>query len=66
MIALAPGTERYNDLIAGLKEELEQTLPTVGVILNTSQSINLTGRGIPDVIIEAIKRIRGDKLIASG
>lgn len=62
VIALAPGTERYNDLITGLKRELEKTLPTVGVILNTSQSINLTGRVIPDVIIEAIKRTQGRQI----
>jgi len=62
VIALAPGSDRYNDLIAGVKDELEQTLPTVGVILNTSQSINLTGRDIPDVIIEAIKRMQGRQI----
>jgi hypothetical protein len=62
VIALAPGTDRYNDLISGLKDELAGTLPTVGVILNTSQSITVTGRNIPDVIIEAIKRTQGRQI----
>lgn len=59
VIALAPGMERYNKLLAGLQGELEKTLPSVGVILNTSQPITLTGRGIPASIIEAIQRKQG-------
>ncbi len=62
VIALAPGTERYNELVARVKDELEKTLPSVGVILNTSQPITLTGRGIPDVIIDAIKRMQGRQI----
>jgi hypothetical protein len=62
VIALAPGAERYNALIEGVKRELEKTLPTVGVILNNTQSITLTGRGVPDVIIDAIKRMQGRQI----
>ncbi|HXW01638.1 MAG TPA: hypothetical protein VEC93_24720, partial [Anaerolineae bacterium] len=62
VIALAPGTDRYNDLISGLKDELANTLPPVGVILNTSHSITVTGRNIPDVIIDAIKRTQGRQI----
>jgi hypothetical protein len=62
VIALAPGSPRYNELLAGLKRELEQTLPSVGVILNTAQSITVTGRVIPDVIIDAIKRTQGRQI----
>ncbi|MFN8456339.1 MAG: SPFH domain-containing protein [Anaerolineae bacterium] len=62
VIALAPGTERYNKLLAGVKEELEKSLPSIGVVLNTAQSLTLTGRIIPDVIIEAIKRMQGRQI----
>ncbi|MBI1878224.1 MAG: hypothetical protein HYR94_08365 [Chloroflexi bacterium] len=62
VIALAPGAERYNALIEGVKRELEKTLPSVGVILNNTQSITLTGRGVPDVIIDAIKRMQGRQI----
>ena len=62
MIALAPGTDRYKELIAGIKGELEQSLPLVGVILNTTHSITLTHRGLPDEIIKAIKRRYGRDL----
>ncbi|NJN96567.1 MAG: hypothetical protein HC875_21895 [Anaerolineales bacterium] len=34
----------------------------MGVILNTTQPITLTGRVIPDVIIEAIKRMQGRQI----
>lgn len=62
VIALAAGTERYNKLLAGVKDELEKSLPSIGVVLNTTQPITLTGRGIPDVIIEAIKRMQGRQI----
>lgn len=62
VIALAAGTERYNKLLAGVKEELEKSLPSIGVMLNPAQPITLTGRGIPDVIIEAIKRMQGRQI----
>ncbi|MBE7468367.1 MAG: hypothetical protein DPW09_35455 [Anaerolineae bacterium] len=62
VIALAPGTERYTLLVTGVKAELEKTLPSVGVVLNTTQPITLTGRVIPDVIIEAIKRMQGRQI----
>jgi hypothetical protein len=59
VVALAPGTDRYNKIIAGIKKELKQSLPSLGVILNPTESITLTGRGIPDDIIKAIKRKQG-------
>jgi hypothetical protein len=59
VIALAPGMERYNKLLEGVQKELGKSLPSVGVILNTSQPITLTGRGIPPAIIEAIQRRQG-------
>jgi hypothetical protein len=62
VIALAPGSERYNELLAGLKRELEKTLPSVGVVLNTDQTITVTGRGIPDGVVEAIKRFQGRQI----
>lgn len=62
VIALAPGTERYNELLAGLKRELEKTLPSVGVVLNTEQTITVTGRGIPPGVVEAIQRIQGRQI----
>lgn len=58
VIALAPGSKRYNELLAGFKRELEKTLPLVGVILNTNQSITVTGRGIPEGVINTVKRIQ--------
>lgn len=62
VLALAPGTERYSALLAGVKNELEKSLPSIGVILNTSQPITLTGRVIPDAIINAIKRMQGRQI----
>jgi hypothetical protein len=59
VIALAPGSERYNKLLAGVKGQLEQTLPSIGVILNTSQPITLTNRGLSPEIIEALQQKRG-------
>jgi hypothetical protein len=59
VIALAPGTERYNKLLEWVRDELEKTLPSVGVVLNTSQPITLTGRDIPNSIIDAIQRKQG-------
>jgi hypothetical protein len=59
VVALAPGSERYNLLLAGVKAELERTLPSLGVILTTSQSITLTQRVIPDAIIDALQRKYG-------
>lgn len=62
VIALAPGTERYDALIEGVEKELAHSLPSIGVILNSTQPITLTGRGIPDSIIEAIKRMQGRQI----
>jgi hypothetical protein len=62
VIALAPGGPRYRELLEGVKRELEQTLPSVGVILNPAHSIVLTGRNISDEIVEAIKRRRGREI----
>jgi hypothetical protein len=64
VIALAPGSQRYNELLAGLKGELEKTLPSVGVILNPNQSITVTNRGIPDVVLDASNVLWDDRLIA--
>jgi polyhydroxyalkanoate synthesis regulator phasin len=58
VVALAPGSERYNALLEGLKRELEKSLPTIGVILSTTHPIVITGRRISDDIIEAIKQRR--------
>lgn len=57
--ALAPGSSRYNTLINAIREDLERTLPLVGVLLDTSQPIILTKRGLSEEILEAIKRRRG-------
>jgi len=59
VVALAPGGDRYNELLKGLTQELERTLPSIGVVLNTSQPITLTRRGIPDAIIHALQRKYG-------
>jgi hypothetical protein len=59
VVALAPGGERYNELLAGITRDLERSLPSIGVILNTSQPITLTRRGIPDAIINALQRKYG-------
>ena len=58
IIALAPGSERYNALLAGVKHQLEQTLPTVGVILDIGQPIIITNRGLSSDIIEALQQKR--------
>jgi hypothetical protein len=58
VIALVPGSDRYNALMAGVKSRLEQTLPSVGVILDTSKNITLMGRGLSNEIIEAIQQKR--------
>lgn len=57
--ALAPGSPRYNTLINAIREDLERTLPSVGVLLDTGQPIILTKRGLSEEILEAIKRRRG-------
>jgi hypothetical protein len=62
VIALAPGSPRYRELLEGVKRELEQTLPSVGVILNPAHSIVLTRRSISDEIVEALKRRRGREI----
>jgi len=62
IIALAPGSPPYNELLWALKHELQQTLPSVGAILNPNQSITLTKRNISDEIIEALKRAHGREI----
>jgi hypothetical protein len=62
IIALAPASPRHNALLKGVKYDLERTLPSVGVILNTNQPIVLTGRSLSDEITEAIQRRRGREL----
>ena len=59
LMALTPGNDHFNALRDGVKQELEKSLPTVGVILNTDQPIVLTGRNISHKIIEAIDREQG-------
>jgi hypothetical protein len=58
VVALAPGSERYDALLEGLKRELEESLPTIGVILSDTHPIVMIGRNIPDEIVEAIRRNR--------
>jgi hypothetical protein len=60
--ALAPGTPLNTQLLEGITVELIKTLPTVGVILNTDYPIALIGRGIPQEMIDALKRKRGREL----
>jgi len=62
MAALAPASPRYNDLIEGVKQELEGSLPTIGVILNKDHSIVLTRRTLSDEITKAIKRRQGREI----
>lgn len=57
--ALRPASARYDDLLKGIRYELETSLPTIGVILHKDQPIVLTRRGLSDDLIEAIKRRRG-------
>ncbi|MEW5960761.1 MAG: SPFH domain-containing protein [Chloroflexota bacterium] len=59
VVALAPGSDRNNELLAGITRDLKQSLPSIGVILSTDQPITLTGRGIPEAIIAAIQRKYG-------
>lgn len=59
LMALTPGTDHYKALRQGIMTELEEALPSVGYILNTGQPIVLTGRIIPDKIIQAIERGQG-------
>lgn len=58
VMALAPGTRRYYQLLDAVKRELQETLPSVGAILVQTQSITLTRRDISDEIIQAAKRTR--------
>lgn len=59
VIALAPGSDRYNELLEGVTRELAQSLRSIGIVLNTSQPITLIRRGIPDAIIDALQRKYG-------
>ncbi|MBN1993417.1 MAG: hypothetical protein JW953_12010 [Anaerolineae bacterium] len=62
LVALAPGTPRYNELLKGLKYDLAKTLPSVGVILNTDHPIVLTNRNISEEIGEGFKRMRSREM----
>jgi len=62
VIALAPGSPRYEELLEEVKGELQQTLPSVGVVLNTTQSITLTKRDISGEIIQALQRSHSREL----
>jgi hypothetical protein len=60
--ALAPGTDRNQQLLEGISQDLVQTLPTIGVILDEEYPIKLTQRGIPQEMVEALERMRGRQL----
>jgi hypothetical protein len=60
--ALAPGTDRNKQLLEGISQDLVQTLPTIGVILDEEYPIKLTQRGIPQEMVEALERMRGRQL----
>ena len=62
VIALAPGSPRNQRLLEGITEDLDKSLPTVGVILNREYPIKLTKRGIPTEMVEALDRTRGRQL----
>lgn len=62
VVALVPGSPRYTELLKGVQRELEQSLPSVGVILNPAHPIVLTGRNLSDEVVEAIKRRRGREI----
>uniref|UniRef100_A0A832H574 Band 7 domain-containing protein n=1 Tax=Oscillatoriales cyanobacterium SpSt-402 TaxID=2282168 RepID=A0A832H574_9CYAN len=62
VIALALGNERSQELMKSVKQELERTLPSVGVVLNATRPITLTQRGIPGEIIKAIQRQQGREI----
>ncbi len=57
--ALAPGSERMNDLLQNLVPDLAQNLLLIGFVLNTTQPIALTKRSVGEDIIKAIKRKYG-------
>lgn len=59
VVALAPGSDRYNQLLEGITRELAHSLRSIGVVLNTSQPITLTRRVIPEAIINALQRKYG-------
>jgi len=62
VIALAPGSPRYNELLEGLKRDLEQELPLIGVILNTAQPVAITKRMIAPDIVKALQRKYGREI----
>ncbi len=62
VVALAPGTPRYYELLEVVQAELQETLPLVGAILSPTHSITLTKRDISDEIIQAAKRLRGREI----
>ncbi len=59
VVALAPGSTRYNALLRGTTRRLSRSLPSIGVILSSNYPITLTGRVIPDEIIKALEQKRG-------
>lgn len=62
VIALAAGSQRYNEFLKCLKYDLDRILPSIGVVLSTEHPIVLTGRNISDEIIDAIRRHRGREM----
>jgi hypothetical protein len=62
VVALAPGSPRYNEFLKCLKYDLDKVLPSIGVVVSAEHPIVLTGRNISDEIIGAIKRRHGREL----
>jgi len=59
VVALAPGSERYNLLLQGVADRLEKELPKIGIILNTGQKITIMRRILPDDLISDLQTKRG-------
>jgi hypothetical protein len=62
LAALAPGTPRYNELLEAVRHELQQTLPSIGAVLNPDQTIVLTKRDVPQDVMDALGRLRGRQI----
>ncbi len=60
--ALAPGSERHNNLLEGIRKELEESLPSIGVVLNTTHPVMLTTRITPAEFFKAIQPERGSEI----
>lgn len=60
--ALVPGSKRFNALLEALKNDLQTTLPSLGMVLNTVHPIVVTKRNLSDEIVGAIKRRQGREI----